>query len=299
MSHKYKPGDVLVFGIIEDDFIGKAIAFLTDSDVSHSALVYGEDSLVEMTGHGIKKTNVSLHADRPIHHMRHTVMDDMTDDMKKVIKAADVYLEKQVPYDYPSLVILAGLLVYRKSGYTPKYHAIVDTILGIACWSLDKALNKLIHGENSGAMMCSQLVYQCFYDAGGRYRLKVENGIVFRGGAEAEGGLFRLSDLVDEYKGKLDTFQPLQDAPTGINEEKLAQELLEALADVANIANGRQLENNMLTEGELAGAVAKAHKFLDLLEKILEALGQRIPLPSLFVTPADLFENTVNLKEQF
>ena len=104
---------------------------------------------------------------------------------------------------------------------------------------------------------------------------------------------------MEEHKGTAETFQPLQDAPTDISEEKLARELLEALADVANIANGRQLENNMLTEGELAGAVAKAHKFLDLLEKILEALGQRIPLPSMFVTPADLFENTVNLIEQF
>jgi hypothetical protein len=51
-----------------------------------------------------------------------------------------------------------------------------------------------------------------------------------------------------------------------------------------------------LTSAELTDTLSKARKFLDLLEKILETLGSHMPLPSLFVTPADLCYHAENLE---
>jgi len=281
MDNKYKSGDVLVFKT-SDSFIGKVISRLTDSDVSHSALVYDEKHYVHLVSKGIEKAELSDCPEHSVYQLRHSTETDMT----KVIDAATLYLAKDIPYNYPSLVILGGLIIYRKSNYTPEYKAIVNTILGIACWSLDKLLNRIIAGEDNQAMMCSQFAYQCYFDAGSSYRIKIKDGVIWHESRE-DGGI-RLIDLL-ETKEEMPLFQIQDYDEKDIDEERLAQKLYEALTNESH-ADG------YLANAELEDTLSKASKFLDLLEKILEALGSQMPLPSLFVTPADLCYNAENLE---
>jgi len=291
MDSQYLPGDVLVFKKVDNYPLGDLIAFMTDSDVFHAALVYGSMTTAELGFEGIFTTEISTDGSRPAYHMRHKTQEDMT----KVIDAAKVYLDKHIPYDHQSLVFIAGLIIYHKYFKTPKYKAIVDTILGIACWSLDKYLNDIIHGKNSDAMMCSQFVYQCFYDAGGNYRLNITNGVVF---GKRQTGETRLVDLLNEAKSS----EPLPeyhipDTEIGeIDEESLAQSLLDALKESASSDSETSTDGNG-AEQSMKQILSKADKFLNLLEKILETIGSKMPLPSLFVTPADLLCHTENLKE--
>jgi len=278
MEHDYKPGDVVVFKVDEDELLSVIIGYLTDSDVSHAALIYEDGNFVEMGPRGIAKTCANVYANAEVYHYRHSKQTDMA----KVIKAAKHYLDKDVPYDYPSLVILAGLLIYHKQKYTPKYKTIVDFILGIACWSLDELLKK-IGGKKNGAMMCSQLVYQCFRDAGHKYRLKIKNGVVFE--SDADDYAIRLIDLVNENEEmeRLEAFQTPTYDVNDINQEDIIRQLHEELINEAELEDG-----NYLTDTELEGTAFVAGKFLDLLEKAFKKIGPHIPRPSLFITPADI-----------
>jgi len=303
MDNTYIPGDVLVFKAVkgkkikERNFIGRAIARLTDSDVSHAALVYNNEKMVEMGSKGIQISPLPKDTKDSIYQLRHTA----TLDMKKVIDAADSYVNDSVHYDYPSLVILAGLIIYKKHGIKRKHQKIINKILGIACLSLDRLLDKIIHDKTSKSMMCSGLVYQCFYNAGGDYRLNIENPVIFHDllKEQSQSRPARLIDLIentgdiDENTENIEGFQhPLLDA-SEIDEEQLAKELLDALTD-----ESEEIECAYLPGSGLEGSVSAAKKFLDLLKKILKALGTDIPLPALFVTPADLCYHTTNLKRK-
>lgn len=285
MDTTYKPGDVIVFEK-DDHPLSQVIAFLTDSNVSHAALMYDSEYIVEMTRkYGIKKTKLTDYGGRPFHSMRHTTQTDM----KPVIDAVDVYLEKHIPFDNFALYMLGGLLIYHKYVPTPEYKAIVNTILAIACIALDTFLKDIDNGKKNGAMMCSQLVHQCFCDADGDYRLKITNGAVW--GERQPNSEPRLIDLLKAAKD-LPEYQA-EDYEAGvIDEEEIARKLYEALA--SHEAKGN---TSPAIDAELKRILSKTHKFLDLVENILEAIGSKIPVPSLFVTPADLYCHTENIKE--
>jgi len=285
MNSKYKAGDVLIFGKVEGEILDEVIALLTDSEVTHSALVCDERNCVQMWKAGIVKTEIGEYPERSVYHLRHTSETDMS----KVVEAADFYFNKSIPYDFPSIVMLGGILIYHRNSYTPEYKAIVDTILGIACWSLDKLLNKIIHGEDNYAMMCSQLVYQCFFDAGGNHRIKIKNGVVWHG--RRKENTPRLVDLLSENKN-YETFQIPSYDIGNINEDELIHKLYMALKNEPSPTINKLLLNNAWYD-----TMPKVRKFLDLLEKILETLGSHMPLPSLFITPEDLFHNAENLVE--
>ncbi|MCL2572203.1 MAG: hypothetical protein FWE11_07350 [Defluviitaleaceae bacterium] len=280
MRHSYIPGDVFIFRIVEGEILGELIGYFTGSDVSHAAMVYDEEHVVEMGPEGIKVTPICKSAKVPFYHLRHSTQTDMT----KVVGAAKKYYNAHIPYDYPSLVILAGMIIYHKHRYTPKYKELVDLILTIACWSLDELLKKIT--KRNGAMMCSQLVYQCFRDAGCRSRLKLKSsGAVFEN--EKADNAIRLVDLVGKNKGmkRLETFK----IPPSINEEEIIRNLYETHIGETELERG-----GYLTGQDLTDTASAVNRFMTLLNKVFKKIGPHIPRPSLFITPVDLI-NTKNL----
>ncbi|MCL2378907.1 MAG: hypothetical protein FWC77_07260, partial [Defluviitaleaceae bacterium] len=101
MKKNYIPGDVLIFKagkeIEKKNYMGRAIARLTDSDVSHAALAINNEEMVEMGPHGIKISSIPS---QNLYQLRHTAKLDMT----KVVNIANGYVKDSVHYDYPSLV---------------------------------------------------------------------------------------------------------------------------------------------------------------------------------------------------
>lgn len=59
MRENLRLGDVLVFKA-EDKWVSKAIAALTDSDVSHAAMYFGEAEIVEMGLSGIMVSELEI-----------------------------------------------------------------------------------------------------------------------------------------------------------------------------------------------------------------------------------------------
>ena len=53
LMNELKPGSVVVFKA-GDNWVGKAIAWLTDSDVSHAAMMLENMAMVEMGASGIR-----------------------------------------------------------------------------------------------------------------------------------------------------------------------------------------------------------------------------------------------------
>lgn len=285
MSHDIKVGDILIFEA-ENDWISKSIAILTNSDVSHAALVHDDMELAEMGLSGIQSNKFHVDSSgRKVYQLRL----DPEKDPLPIAKAAEAYLNAKVPYDKPSLYILAGLLIFRSIRRpTTRWRKVTDLIINAACLVLDKMINKHIHGSDTKVMVCSQLVYQCYLDCGKDYKIKINNGLLQD---TALNGI-RLADiaennLIDSFAETTETSEINLDS---VNSDDLARELFEALSDVDN-------DEELLTESDLMGTAGKAKKFMNLLEDMLERLSIKMPLDALFVTPADLLSNAENLKQ--
>lgn len=276
-----KTGDILIFKA-GDDWVGKSIAWLTHSEVSHAAMLISPDTMVEMGSRGITVNGLR---EGPEGESAYLLRLDPEKDPAPLVQAAQGYIDQELHFDYPDLVILAGQLIYRTVRPTARWRKITDLILELACAELDKLLNRMLHkGKKVPAMICSQLVYQCYYDCGPDYQIVLKSALLQDTGSA---GMICLADLASEMDMAA---APDIQVPVDMEPEVLAKELYESLLE-ADEANEMLLET-----ADLSGTLAQVSKFLDLVERILETSGVDLPIPALFVTPCDLLENAVNLK---
>lgn len=295
MSTKLNKGDIIIFKA-EDDWLSKSIAWLTNSDVSHAAMVYSENSIIEIgiRGIGIHKVNTSNGRGAYIMRLKAEV------DAEPLIQSADKYYRSKIQYDFPALFLLAGLLVRKKFNPTTRLLSITNRILSSACLELDKYMQKVIlhHGERD--MVCSQLVYQIFYDCGGSYQIQIKQKKKFSLLAVDHSSAICLEDLAENLPENNSLKQPLSNHlpeldNTVINSE--AKELYTALCEsekaVAALGNDFSQSIPDLQEGAL-----NARKFLDKTKELLSLAGSDFPMDAMFVTPADLAYHTSNLKLQ-
>lgn len=276
-----KPADIIIFEA-GDDWLGKSIAWLTKSTVSHAALYRPEGELVEM---GISGISASKFHTADSGAKAHILRLNPERDPAPVLAAADKYLQAKIRYDFPALVILGGLLIYRTIRPTPKLQKITDLILRAACQMLDKILQTATKSPN--AMVCSQLVYQCYLDGGEDYHIKLHDGDL----VNVSLGTVCLNTLLEEQKETLTVAAPVEiPHETASDPNALAQELYEALTEDVD-------ETVMLNTPVHNELLNSAKRFLKLIEEILEKAGDVIPVQALFVTPGDLLNHATNLTQ--
>ncbi len=276
--------DVVIFEA-GDNWIDKCIAKLTGSNVSHVALYYSDENIIEMLSHGIVVSQIKEDDDGDTVHLMRLSPEK---DPDPVIAAAKKYLDQNIKYDYADIILLAGLLIYRSIRPTPRWQKITDYIIGLACAALDKLLNQLINKSSKATMICSQLVYQCYYDCGSDYQLKIEEV-----NSNTTDGTVCLAELARHIGGKECSVNAANDyLETKPDMEALAHELYDSLEE-SDLAE----QDMLLTSGKLTGSLDSVKHFLDTVEDILERAGVDLPIRALFVTPADLLEHTENLKE--
>ncbi|TEB08165.1 hypothetical protein Psch_01720 [Pelotomaculum schinkii] len=289
MKLNMQPGDVLVFEA-GDDWIGKSIAFLTKSTVSHSAMALEEFRIVEMGPHGIVSPGV--HADekgRKVYLLRL----EPGRPAQPLLQAAEAYLREGVAFDFPALFLLAGLLIYRAIRPTPKLQQLTDLVLRSVCKGLDVFINRLRQrGHAQKVMVCSQFVYQCYRDCGEDYQIHLQGGDLQNGmnmGDTNEN--IRLIDLL-EQSGPINTNLVDMHSPeeSGIcsDPQQLARELYAALTESD--------PNEMPAGADMRALLPVVQKFLELVEQILRETEQDIPINALFVTPDDLLHHAKNLR---
>ena len=280
MAMVFKPGDVLLIEAGASSILGKVITKLTGSVVSHSALAISPSEILEMDLTGITKNKITdtNYFERGIHLRRHRTQNDLT----KVLNIANAYHKEEIPYNLAGLILLGGVIVLREIFIDSKNKAIIDKILSTLCWLLDKLINEKMHGKNSHAMTCSQFVYQCFHDAGGKYRLIIKDGVLQQ--TPDKDGVVCLANLLAN-RPDLKPYKIQEYNDTNINEEALASELYNAISNQPETASP-------LSKDQLDDTLSRVKRFMELAEKMAEI--KKIPLQALFA-PADLLEHTENL----
>lgn len=278
-------GDILVFKA-GNDWIGKSIAWLTKSDVSHAAMVYQQDKIVEMVSSGISVSNVIIEPGDTTYLMRL----EPDADPQPLLQAADAYINAKTRYDFPALVILAGLLIYREIRPTPKLATAVDLILRAACKALDKLVQSLILHNPDKAMVCSQLVYQIYRDCGKKYEITLEGGALQADEGETiADGSIRLIDMLGQAPKDI-LLMPVPEIEGEENTDVLAHQLYEALED-------QDGTNEVGAEADdIALLLHPTGRFLELLEGFLRKSKSDIPIDALFITPSDLLYHAKNLR---
>lgn len=286
-----KTGDILVFKA-GDDWIGKSIAWITKSDVSHAAMVYGKDEIVEMGLNGISVSKISYQQGNSAHVMRMTPECNP----QPLLDAAKVYVDTETRYDFPALAILAGLLIYNEIHPTQKYVNISNMIIRYACKELDKLIQKLVLKNPDKALVCSQLVYQVYHDCGVDYRIHFDKGNFQSNDSmlnDSEEGI-RLIDLAMTEGANLEMSLPSEELLPEIKSEELAEQLYQAMTDQTELYSNELDAINTIDTGSLSQSVTR---FLDLVEEFLEKSKSDIDIDGLFVTPADLSYHARNLQQ--
>lgn len=280
-----KLGDVFIFEA-GDSWLSKSIARLTNSTVSHAAMLYSDAGIIEMGGSGIGVSQFQQAADGEEVYLLRL---ESQPDPAPLVQAADHYLKEGVEYDFAELVLLAGLLIYRAIRPTPRWKKVTDIILNAACYQLDQLLNRMLHhGEKVPAMVCSQMVYQIYRDCGQDYEIVLKDALLQ---ADYHTEAIRLIDFMESNEEESAPFMTASYAEIP-DTEAMARELYLALEE-AQTADS----NALLQTSELASLSPVAAKFLDLVEKILESSGVSIPLEAMFVAPSDLLSHSENLKQ--
>lgn len=276
---RLQPGDVLIFKA-GDNWVSKSIAWLTDSDVSHAAMMLDGGKMVEMSLSGIYVSNVDEVDGDDAHVLRLCPEKDAA----PLVRAAQVYVDCDTRYDIPALVFLTGLIIYRRIRPTLKFVAITDLILRGACVALDRLIQTAVLKNPDKAMVCSQLVYQVYEDCGKEYHIAIDGGLL-QGIDNADGGVC-LADLADDAPD-LD-MGVFQNAVIP-DDEELARALYLALTEQEEEAGEDYAVANF-------GALPSWTKqFLEKLEEFLEKSKSNISIDALFITPADLAYKSTNL----
>lgn len=302
MKRTYAIGDIIIFKAPNKQFLSQCIALLTDSDVSHAAMICGEDMIIESGRDHVAVSPITEETGHNAYILRLAAHPDTT----SLIATAAAYRDGNIGYDFPALVIVGGLLVFRRIPASPEVIALAGRLLLPASLALDKFIQHYLLHNPERAMLCSQLIYQIFYDAGPEYRIQFENTTLETNDGTA-GNTVCLADLLAESGGiPSDCLPPDGEssdsalskalpnpAAQPMDIEYLAKEFLGALLETKDLA----LKNTRCGEAIDYDAVLPAvREFVSKLEAVKEKLKADIPIDGLFITPADILYHTKNLE---
>lgn len=303
MNKTLTKGDIIIFKA-ENDWLSKAIAWFTQTDVCHAAMAYSEDSIVEMGARGISVDKVEISEGDGIYIMRLIPEADPA----PLIAAADAYRDAKVRYDFPALFILAGMILYKHIIPTKDVLHISKEILNLCAFMLDEMIQHVLLHHTEQAMVCSELVYQIFYDCGNEYRIQIMDGCIWSGSpAEGRNGSIRLYDSLSPEKINAEAFTdklPLEEKedPFTISDtqktDRLAEEMYSALLRSETLPDREVLLQNENAKETLSQTAAAAEAFLSKLKYFLEAVKCDLPMEAMFITPGDLAYHSKNLEKQ-
>lgn len=172
MSKGLKLGDIIVFKAEPEDWLSKSIAWFSGSDTSHAAMLYRENAIIEMLAKGVCVHEAAIHEGQEAYvvRLKHAP------DAEPLLAAADVYRRAGVKYDFPALFLLAGLFIFRKIPHNKKLMVIGSKILMHVITELDQIIHHKILHQEGAFMVCSQFVYQIYYDCRPDYLIDVDYG---------------------------------------------------------------------------------------------------------------------------
>lgn len=305
MNNVIKKGDMILF-FAGDTWLSKSISYLTGGEVTHAAMMYSEDSIIEILSDGVQVNKITVGYDESKGKKAYIMRHRPELDYEPLKKSADAYLSAGINYDFPGLYLLGALLIYNKFVPAPRFVKCTELILELAVRQLDHFIQKQIRHNPGKAMVCSQFIYQLFYDCGGEYRISIVDGCFsFKNKEDGRGQeKICLAELLkdkpidaasdENLYGEKETAQDfLSGTVTEDSIEKAARELYLSLTDTG-------------WEEEAGGPLAKpenldkvsflAGQFQDRVKQLQEKFGADFPLDAMFVTVADLASHAPSLE---
>ena len=306
-----KPGDVLLFSGEKGSFISEAIMFLTNSPVSHAALVYSDPStIVEETPPAVQVNPAKTRFEGRTIYVNRLKKEPTS--LSPVIGAATGYVNDDEPYAMSNLYLVGLLLIYKKfTVSTPVQKAMIKILKRLTAHIIDYINRHKTPGKLP--MVCSQFVYQCFEDAGGEYKLRIQNPVLaLAAGTAQPPSVLDLTiqrikqDRTPAFRSSLSAAAQAEvtGAPEGSDEE-LAAELLKALrAEKAAEAAGLE-DDLVLSVTQFCHAAHASITVRTLQPEALLRANQLGAAPdalsyfkseeAYFVTPADLLDHSDSL----
>jgi len=319
-----KPADILLFSPCKD-LESQLIAKLTDSKVSHSAMIYLEtNELTEEAPPCATKSPLKERLtddykgdvyDRTIHVMR------LTDEWKKkhdvkdldaVLSIATGYMSDEVPYSNYNFYTLGVYMIFRK--LIPKDQLSgLTRLLQIATVEIIKFLDKKAY-KDVHPFVCSQYVFNCYYTGDEetfKYALQLDPSVL------GNSLLRELMTIGDAPVQALRTQnEKLQDMKVRLEKEleAVSSDLLTEVGklqyandfiDAINKNSQKQSLALNIQDKDHEAFVKAAHDFFEVFVKAFDLQGIEktgTPLEKMyafqeyFVTPNDLFENMSNLE---
>lgn len=299
MKQTLTKGDIIIFKA-ENDWLSKAIAWFTQSDVCHAAMAYSEDSIVEVGASGIGVHKVDISDGDNIYVMRLV----SEPNPEPLIASADAYINAKVRYDFPKLFILAGAIIYRRIVPTTDVLHISNEILTVCTFMLDEMIQHALLHHTDQAMVCSELVYRIFYDCGREYQIQIVDGCLWNSPIT--------EDIVDSIR--LYDYLPAKNITAGSSTDDLTlpekdylaafptleetEDLAERLYTALCQSEIKLQENQNIRKEAVAPTLSKAEKFLSKLQYFMELVKCDLPVEAMFITPGDLVYHSKNLKKQ-
>lgn len=301
-----KQGDILLVDTNKHDIAHELIRILTDSQISHTAMVYYDtNQLIEETIPAIQLYDVKEKLKTgKIYVLRHN---DQSLDMTKVLDIAKGYYDDKTPYPFSNLVVLGVYLVVSKyvlKAFPKPIQELLTRALYIGSAELMKLFNELQY-KGKRPMVCSQLAYVCYKEAGPEYKLQIKRDSEcdcllneLKSWIEMRNDVNRIAEWnVDE--SFLAQYVDVSKAET----EQLLQDICEEFAKSENDANNA---NGILSKDFVDAVVGFMKQFVitfgiktkEELEtmSVLDLIDVFMDLEEYFVSPGDLYKNCVNAK---
>lgn len=291
-----RAGDIVLFSPEKGSFISEAICLLTNSNVSHAAMVHevlGNDgtTIVEESPPKVSINNAKERfTDRTIYVRR--LNENLN--MEAVINQSDLFLKDEIPYNDPELYMLGLLLVYKKFSLSDPLQKIVIKILKKLSLELVAVIDKIKY-DGKKAMICSEFVDECYNNAGDQYKLRVKNCVLSTSKIYSSNENKNLVDLSLEFLennvilGTSSLSSPIDDSF-----EQLAKDFCDEFKK--NNESSANIENELL---QLVQSFALVHhKIRNGFDSIeTHALKSLQSDESMFVFPCDLLSNCENLED--
>lgn len=303
MKQTLTKGDVIIFKA-ENDWLSKAIAWFTQSDVCHAAMAYSENSIVEVGASGIGVHKVEITDGDNVYVMRLV----SEPNPEPLIASADAYINAKVRYDFPKLFILAGAIIYRRIIPTTDVLHVSNEILTVCTFMLDEMIQHALLHHTDQAMVCSELVYRIFYDCGGEYEIQIVDGCLWNGHiTEDIVDSIRLYDHLSAKNINTNSFtddltlpekEHTSSFPSPEETEYLAEKLYTALCQSEIQLQENQSIKNKAAALNLSSTLSKAENFISKLKYFLDLVKCDLPIEAMFITPGDLVYHAENLKKQ-
>lgn len=302
-------GDIILFSPDESDTLSKAIAWITDSEVTHTAMIYyTNDEVAEETLHGLvlTPTQTRIDSQRTAFVLR-LKQGAQEIDMKKVVDIAAQYVNSDQPYATADLLFIAIYFLFEKCSKDTRVNAAIAKIIKLAMEVLIDITNeKLYPGKDP--MHCSQFVYHCYKEAGPEYEiiLKKDTAAINTYGLlqnikgqdlDCDLSYEEIRKEIIEQRQQETNLKQSNSQTKNIEVQKAVEELVAALkADKMNKAN--KIKPTLETIALDKDFVNLIHRFCILLTKsdsLKEAMKKLDELREFFVTPGDLLTHTENL----